>query len=101
MLFRSISGGTGCDGILGDDGRLSTSRNGTAEPLYGIAPTAQGSISTPGDNLTATTNPTGRLAKSADLEPFEQGGNDTAYGGLGDDSVHGGAGNDGLSGAEA
>ena len=31
-----ISGGTGDDGILGDDGRIFASRNGTAEPLYGI-----------------------------------------------------------------
>ena len=30
-----ISGGTGDDGIIGDDGRIFTSRNGTAEPLYG------------------------------------------------------------------
>ena len=28
-----ISGGTGDDGILGDDGRIFVSRNGTAEPL--------------------------------------------------------------------
>ena len=32
-----ISGGTGDDGVLGDDGRIFISRNGTAEPLYGIA----------------------------------------------------------------
>ena len=32
-----ISGGTGDDGVLGDDGRIFTSRNGTAEPLYGVA----------------------------------------------------------------
>ena len=42
-----ISGGTGQDGVLGDDGRIFTSRNGTAEPLYGIAaiPTAQLNLS--------------------------------------------------------
>ena len=45
-----ISGGTGEDGVLGDDGRIFTSRNGTAEPLYGIAATdADASISTPGN----------------------------------------------------
>ena len=32
----AIWGGAGRDGILGDDGRIFTSRNGTAEPLYGI-----------------------------------------------------------------
>ncbi len=32
-----ISGGTGDDGMLGDDGRIFVSRVGTAEPLYGIA----------------------------------------------------------------
>ena len=35
-----ISGGTGDDGAIGDDGRISTSRNNATvgEPLYGIAP---------------------------------------------------------------
>ena len=36
-----ISGGTGDDGVLGDDGRIYTSRNGTAEPLYGLAAATQ------------------------------------------------------------
>ncbi len=36
-----ISGGTGQDGVLGDDGRIFTSRNGTAEPLYGVVATTQ------------------------------------------------------------
>ena len=46
-----ISGGTGQDGVLGDDGRIFTSRNGTAEPLYGVTATdgpAEPVISTPG-----------------------------------------------------
>ena len=31
-----ISGGTGDDGVLGDDGRIFTSRNGPTEPLNGV-----------------------------------------------------------------
>ena len=47
-----ISGGTGQDGALGDDGRIFTSRNGVAEPLYGIGDLAGQldlPIDTPGD----------------------------------------------------
>ncbi|MBK8460091.1 MAG: hypothetical protein IPL43_07795 [Micropruina sp.] len=35
-----ISGGTGQDGVLGDDGRIFTSRNNATvgEPLFGVAP---------------------------------------------------------------
>src|SRR6185295_15394643 len=44
---------------------------------------------------------TGALKKTANLEPFDVGGRDTVYGGLGNDSLHGGADNDALSGAEA
>jgi hypothetical protein len=96
-----ISGGAGDDGILGDDGLLFTSRNGTAEPLYGIAATTQAIISTPGDLQMATINVTGELAKAADLEPFWIGHNDVIYGGLGNDFIHAGMGDDAVSGAEA
>src|SRR5437899_3231445 len=50
---------------------------------------------------TAVINIADRLKKTADLEPFELGGNDIIYGGLGDDALHGGAGDDAISGAEA
>jgi Ca2+-binding RTX toxin-like protein len=96
-----VSGGTGDDGALGDDGKLFTSRNGTAEPLYGIAATTQQLLVTNGSIYQAVLNQTGRLKKTADLEPFSLGGNDTVYGGLGNDSLHGGGGVDALSGAEA
>ncbi|MHC4908440.1 MAG: beta strand repeat-containing protein, partial [Planctomycetota bacterium] len=96
-----MSGGTGQDGMLGDGGQIFTSRNGVAEPLYGIAATSESVISLPGGFTSTTLFESGKLSKSVDLEPFDQGGNDTLYGGLGDDSLHGGAGIDGLSGAEA
>src|SRR6185436_5375950 len=104
--------GSGQDGVLGDDGRIFTSRNGTAEALYGIAATVQTDISTPGDWQQATINVTGQLKKAVDLTPFNPvlGGNelsdpsyadDIIYGGLGSDFLHGGAGDDAISGAEA
>ncbi|MEX2044641.1 MAG: hypothetical protein WD941_04755, partial [Opitutus sp.] len=110
-----ISGGTGDDGILGDDGRIFTSRNGTAEPLYGIAAIPAGGlnqkISTPGNQQSATINVSGELKKTAILEPFQltnspyvagvTPSNDIIFGGLGNDSLHGGAGDDAISGAEA
>jgi Ca2+-binding RTX toxin-like protein len=96
-----ISGGTGVDGILGDDGLLLTSRNGTAEPLYGIAATTQTTLTLNGDQQDTVINVTGLLNKAADLEPFYIGHNDVAYGGLGNDFMHGGAGDDAMSGAEA
>ena len=65
-----ISGGTGQDGVLGDDGRIFTARNGTAEPLNGIAATVQTSAATPGSHQTAAINPTGKLNKLVDLTPF-------------------------------
>ena len=46
-----ISGGTGQDGVLGDDGRIFTSRNGTAEALYGITAVTASRITTPGNGL--------------------------------------------------
>ena len=44
-----LSGGTGDDGMLGDDGLLSPSRNGIAEPLFGLAATTQTTVATSGD----------------------------------------------------
>ncbi len=110
-----ISGGAGDDGALGDDGRIHTSRNGTAEPLYGIAAIPPGglndTISTPGNMQSATINVAGALKKTAILEPFmlaelatlpgSTPANDIVFGGLGNDAIHGGAGDDALSGAEA
>ena len=96
-----ISGGTGQDGILGDDGTIRTSRNGTAEPLYGAAATTETTIETKSAKLERVIYATGELRKLVDLEPFEIGGDDTLYGGLGGDWVHGGAGMDAISGAEA
>jgi Ca2+-binding RTX toxin-like protein len=117
-----ISAGTGDDGVLGDDGRIYTSRNGLAEPLYGIAAIPEGglnlAISTPGKMQTATINVSGKLKKTVNLTPFNvdpagaTGGiqdahfvptyaNDIIYGGLGNDWLHGGSGDDAISGAEA
>ena len=96
-----ISGGTGDDGILGDDGLLLTSRNGVAEPLYGLAATTQIVALAPGDKQTTTIYSNLALRKQADLEPFYIGNNDVIYGGLGNDFLHGGAGDDAMSGAEA
>jgi hypothetical protein len=111
-----ISGGTGDDGILGDDGRLFVSRNGLTEPLYGVTTaTTQTNISTPGSAQLATINVTGTLEYTAIEQPFNVDpnvtnqnplyrplyANDVIFGGLGDDSLHGGAGDDAISGAEA
>ena len=96
-----ISGGTGQDGILGDDGKIMTSRNGTAESLYGVEATTEATIETKSAKLERVIYATGELRKSVDLEPFEIGGDDTLYGGLGGDWIHGGAGMDAISGAEA
>ena len=113
-----ISGGTGDDGVIGDDGRIFTSRNGTAEPLYGIGATVQTTVSTPGRMQQATINATNQLKKAVNLTPFNLdpygliGGvqdplyrplsaDDILYGGLGNDFLHGGAGDDAISGAEA
>ncbi|MDH5346037.1 MAG: hypothetical protein OEW59_09760, partial [Gammaproteobacteria bacterium] len=108
-----ISGGTGQDGALGDDGRIFTSRNGMTEPLIGLTtPTVQTAISTPGNMQQATINVTNALKKAVDLTPYNPvaGGHelsdpaqadDIIYGGLGDDFLHGGAGDDAISGAEA
>ncbi len=110
-----ISGGTGIDGILGDDGHIYTSRNGTAEPLYGIEATAETYIEG-AKTLTATTYVTGELNKIANLMPFNVApagysedpvffdpayADDILYGGLGSDFIHGGSGDDAISGTEA
>ncbi|HEY2541977.1 MAG TPA: hypothetical protein VGH92_02880 [Gaiellaceae bacterium] len=99
-----ISGGTGDDGILGDDGLLEMSRNGVAEPLYGLAAVTQITLGTgdaDADNLAVTVNVTGNINYTAVEQPFNVGGNDVIYGGLGNDFLHGGAGDDAMSGAEA
>ena len=111
-----IYGGAGNDGVLGDDGRIFTSRNGTAEALYGITPGGLDvEISVPGNMLDATLNVTGALKKTVDLTPFDPlrevtpgttldlpiEADDVIFGGLGDDSLHGGHGDDAISGAEA
>ena len=110
-----IAAGTGDDGVLGDDGRIYTSRNGTPEPLYGLAASVQTNIATPGNHEMATIFPTGLLNKTVNLTPFNDDPNanaqdplfdpanadDIIYGGLGNDFLHGGAGDDAISGAEA
>jgi Ca2+-binding RTX toxin-like protein len=115
-----ISGGTDNDGVLGDDGRIYTSRNGTAEPLYGIgAGVVNQLITTPGGVQQAVINVAGELKKTVNLTPFSvdagwDGGadefagvavahlsDDIIYGGLGGDWLHGGSGDDAISGAEA
>jgi Ca2+-binding RTX toxin-like protein len=114
-----ISGGTGEDGVIGDDGRIRTSRNGSAEPLYGVnTASVQQTIATPGNIQQATINVTGTLTKAVDLTPLsndpawnaatdEFGGitrrnaDDIIFGGLGSDFLHGGSGDDAISGAEA
>ncbi|MEY2518221.1 MAG: large repetitive protein, partial [bacterium] len=111
-----ISGGSGQDGVIGDDGRIFTSRNGTAEPLYGIAATTQQDITANGNAQAATINVTGTLAKAVDITPFNLKpsalgpddpyfdplyADDVIFGGLGDDFLHGAAGDDAISGAEA
>jgi hypothetical protein len=92
------SGGTGQDGILGDDGRIATSRNSKSanpaspgylvspgEPLYGVAPLLAADpdtkfnngnvlnefIYTPGMVQTATVNVSGALNKAFDITPYD------------------------------
>lgn len=115
-----ISGGTGQDGVIGDDGIVSTSRNGTAEPLFSIAATTEQTISTPGNIQVALINKTGELKKTIDLVPFSYDADwlarddefpdngdanpfadDIIFGGWGSDFLHGGSGDDAVSGAEA
>ncbi|MGD8816801.1 MAG: cadherin-like domain-containing protein, partial [Acidobacteriota bacterium] len=122
------SGGTGTDGILGDDGRIYTSRNTEgdptlfAEPLYGqpFVEVDRGSdtlvIRTPGNLQRAEINQIDELRKTVNLTPFNvdpqstgvadpqfaaQYADDILFGGLGDDFLHGGSGDDLVVGAEA
>src|SRR5262249_9380211 len=101
-----ISGGTGDDGIVGDDGRIYTSRNSLSadptnpgytvsvgEPLNGIVALlpkdadpkySNGNalnefIFTPGNMQIATINVSGALKKTVDLTPFSS---DPAWNGL-------------------
>ncbi len=97
-----LDGGTGSDGMLGDDGLLEPSRNGIAEPLFGIAATTQVNVTTgdgDNDNGSLTLNVYDGLKYTALLSSEVVGGNDVMYGGLGNDSMHGGAGDDAMSGA--
>ncbi|MBI3896328.1 MAG: hypothetical protein HY313_10415 [Acidobacteria bacterium] len=117
-----ISAGTGNDGVLGDDGRIYTSRNGATEPLNRLdAANAEEAINTPGNTFQATIFPTGQLNKTVEMTPFSvdpawnattdefggglngkpHGSDDVIYGGLGNDFLHSGAGDDAVSGAEA
>ena len=101
-----LYGGTGVDGILGDDGLIYTSRNGIAEPLYGLSQANQETaISLPGPYVGAIIYPDAQVQKSVKLLAYDQGarsnGNDVIYGGLDSDFLHGGEGNDAISGAEA
>lgn len=95
-----ISAGSGDDGAIGDDGRIITSRNGIAEPLYGIAATTPATLTT-GLGLQAAIYVTNNLSRTMNLFAQTKGGRDFLFGGLGNDFLHGGAGNDGISGAEA
>ncbi|MBB3329602.1 Ca2+-binding RTX toxin-like protein [Halomonas campaniensis] len=98
-----ISGGTGDDGVIGDDGLILPSRNGQAEPLFGIEALTELDkvISTPGNIQQAVINQSHELKLAVRLFAFTQGGNDIIFGGLGNDWLHGGAGDDAISGAEA
>src|SRR5439155_7917424 len=64
-----MSGGAGDDGLLGDDGRLFSSRESVAEPLYGMPATAQQLITTPGNMQQALINVTNELVYTALLLP--------------------------------
>ena len=107
------------------------SRNGIAEPLYGIPAVPAGEtlnevISTPGNILQSTINVAGALTVTADLTPFNVDPNgisgtatagrraclngapyqaqhydDIIYGGLGNADIHAGPGSDAISGVEA
>ena len=64
-----VFGGTGEDGIVADDGQIKTSRNGVAEPLYGLAASSEIQIGIPGrrDDTTAWVFLTGLLEKTVDM----------------------------------
>ena len=114
-----ISGGTDTDGVIGDDGRIMTSRNSTVlgEPLNGIAVLEEYSVEVASDTfdaLVTVLSTPAELRKTVNLTPFSTNPNDPndrnwdsansddiIFGGWGDDFLHGGAGNDAISGAEA
>ena len=123
-----ISGGTGQDGILGDDGRIftvagtrptagarttrraaprrtpsSASRSTASSPLPRT--TANRAINSPTGDHQAVIYTSHVLLKAVDITPFNPTDNgqfdDIIYGGLGSDFLHGGSGDDLVSGAEA
>src|SRR5260370_24380948 len=115
-----MSGGTGAEGLLGDDVSLFSSSDGLAagEPLYGIAPITTPSqlIATSGNLQQALINVNGELLYTAlltpdNLDPLHRQpftlmprplyASDVMYGRLGGYAIHGGAGEDAISGAEA
>jgi Ca2+-binding RTX toxin-like protein len=122
-----VHGGTGDEGILGDDGRLLTSRNGETEPLYGLlAPNVQRVEDTPGRLQQQTVHRTGAIHHGVEFtlrvqdpqagaggnlgavdgwivlgNTFVVGGNDIIFGGGGDNHIHGGEGSDAISGTAA
>ncbi len=100
--FDRVYAGSGIDGVVGDDGKILTSRNGTAEPLNNRDEAIEQSyISIPGPWTGQTLHITGTLQKEFDSAAWDIGWADIIYGGLGDDFLHGGAGDDAMSGAEA
>src|SRR5260370_17213665 len=102
-----MSGGTGDDGMLGDDGRLLTSREGFTEPLIGLTTaTTQSMIATGGNLQQALINVNGELLYRAVLVPDNLDSqlrqpftlmprslyaSAIMYGGLGNDLMHGSA----------
>ncbi|MEO1639795.1 MAG: hypothetical protein AAFU41_11175 [Pseudomonadota bacterium] len=114
-----ISGGTGVDGVIGDDGRIMTSRNSTTfgEELFGISALDEVDeliIAVDNEALRTVINVAGQLTKTVNLTPFSTDPNDDdnrawdasqaddiIFGGWGDDFLHGGVGDDAISGAEA
>ncbi len=118
-----ISGGSGQDGVLGDDGRIYTSRNSFeyGEDLYGVLPIADEDlmdkeIYAQYGAQRATINVSGALKKWVDITPFnsdpagldmddplfdDDWADDIIFGGLDSDFLHGGTGDDAISGAEA
>src|SRR5262249_9156422 len=60
-------GGTGEDSILGDDGLIKISRDGLAEPLYGLTATTQTAVALPGPWTGAVVDITNILKTTVDL----------------------------------
>ena len=100
MAASSAAGGTGQDGVIGDDGRIYTSRNNgelglNGELLNNIDPLltndtskyADGNvldefIKTPGNIQTAIINRSGELKKTVNITPFSF---DPSWGGMDDE----------------